>query len=39
MNNLERFYAITSLPIITDWDTYQRVIRFIAKLSKSRGKL
>jgi hypothetical protein len=35
MKNIERFYAIIALPTIVDWDTYQRVIRFIAKLSKN----
>ena len=35
MNKLERSYAIISLPRIIDWDVYQRVIRFIAKLSKN----
>lgn len=34
---MERFYAIVSLTTITDWDVYQRVIRFITKLSREGG--
>jgi len=34
MNKLERFYAIISLSTVLDWDVYQEILRFIAKLGR-----